>query len=414
VAAFAIKTNEMSPTPPNPIPSNPIPSKPTPLGELALVFLRLGTTAFGGPAAHIALMRQEFVERRGWLTEAEFLDLVGASNLIPGPSSTEVAIHIGRQRAGWAGLLLAGLCFILPAALIATALAWAYVRFGGLPQAAGVFYGVKPVIIAVVAQALWMLGRTALKTRLLAAAGLAATLLAFLGVPPLPLLFGTGAALGVQGWLRDEPKRSVRPLLVLAAVAAVLIGVPLLLTVFQPPVSRAASLPALLLVFVKIGSVVFGSGYVLLAFLRVDLVTRLHWLSSAQLLDAVAVGQFTPGPVFTTATFIGYLVAGPWGAAAATLGIFLPAFVYVALSGPLLPRLRHSPTARAFLDGVNVASLALMALVTWQLARAALVDGVTVALAVLSALLLFRWRVNSAWLVLGGAVVGLIAKVRPW
>lgn len=414
MAAFAIKTNEMSPTPPNPIPSNPIPSKPTPLGELALVFLRLGTTAFGGPAAHIALMRQEFVERRGWLTEAEFLDLVGASNLIPGPSSTEVAIHIGRQRAGWAGLLLAGLCFILPAALIATALAWAYVRFGPLPQAAGVFYGVKPVIIAVVAQALWMLGRTALKTRLLAAAGLAATLLAFLGVPPLPLLFGMGAALGVQGWLRDEPKRSVRPLLVLAAVAAVLIGVPLLLTVFQPPASRAASLPALLLVFVKIGSVVFGSGYVLLAFLRVDLVTRLHWLSSAQLLDAVAVGQFTPGPVFTTATFIGYLVAGPWGAAAATLGIFLPAFVYVALSGPLLPRLRHSPTARAFLDGVNVASLALMALVTWQLARAALVDGVTVALAVLSALLLFRWRVNSAWLVLGGAVVGLIAKVRPW
>ena len=409
MAAFAIKTNEMSPTPPNPIPSNP-----TPLGELALVFVRLGTTAFGGPAAHIALMRQEFVERRGWLTEAEFLDLVGASNLIPGPSSTEVAIHIGRQRAGWAGLLLAGLCFILPAALIATALAWAYVRFGPLPQAAGVFYGVKPVIIAVVAQALWMLGRTALKTRLLAAAGLAATLLAFLGVPPLPLLFGMGAALGVRGWLRDEPKRSVRPLLVLAAVAAVLIGVPLLLTVFQPPVSRAASLPALLLVFVKIGSVVFGSGYVLLAFLRVDLVTRLHWLSSAQLLDAVAVGQFTPGPVFTTATFIGYLVAGPWGAAAATLGIFLPAFVYVALSGPLLPRLRHSPTARAFLDGVNVASLALMALVTWQLARAALVDGVTVALAVLSALLLFRWRVNSAWLVLGGAVVGLIAKVRPW
>ena len=399
----------MSPTPPE-----PIPSKPTPLGELALVFLRLGTTAFGGPAAHIALMRQEFVERRGWLTEAEFLDLVGASNLIPGPSSTEVAIHIGRQRAGWAGLLLAGLCFILPAALIATALAWVYVRFGGLPQAAGVFYGVKPVIIAVVAQALWMLGRTALKTRLLAAAGLAATILAFLGIPPLPLLFGTGAALGVRGWLRDEPKRNVRPLLVLAAVAAVLIGVPLLLTVFQPPVSRAASLPALLLVFVKIGSVVFGSGYVLLAFLRVDLVTRLHWLSSAQLLDAVAVGQFTPGPVFTTATFIGYLVAGPWGAAAATLGIFLPAFVYVALSGPLLPRLRHSPTARAFLDGVNVASLALMALVTWQLARAALVDGVTVALAVLSALLLFRWRVNSAWLVLGGAVVGLIAKVRPW
>lgn len=377
------------------------------------MFLRLGTTAFGGPAAHIALMRQEFVDRKGWLTEAEFLDLVGASNLIPGPSSTEVAIHIGRRRMGWIGLLLAGVCFILPAALIATALAWAYVRFGRLPQAAGVFYGVKPVIIAVVAQALWMLGRTALKTRQTAAAGLAATVLAFLGVPPLALLFGAGAALGTRGWLRDEPTRSVRPLLTLAAVAAVLIGMPLALSAFQPPASRAVSLSPLFLVFVKIGSVIFGSGYVLLAFLRADLVTRLHWLTSAQLLDSVAVGQFTPGPVFTTATFIGYLVAGPWGAVAATLGIFLPAFVFVALSGPLIPRVRQSPTARAFLDGVNAASLALMAFVTSQLARAALVDGVTVALAVVSALLLFRWRVNSAWLVLGGAVVGLILRARP-
>ena len=387
--------------------------KPAPLMELALVFLRLGTTAFGGPAAHIALMRQEFVERRGWLSEAEFLDLVGASNLIPGPSSTEVAIHVGLRRAGWAGLLLAGLCFLLPAALIATALAWAYVRFGHLPSAAGVFYGVKPVIIAVVAQALWMLGRTALKTRSTAIAGLAAIVLAFGGVPPLALLFGAGAALGIRGWLRDEPKRSIRPLLALGGVAAALIGTPLALSVFQPPLSSAPGLSPLFLVFLKIGSAVFGSGYVLLAFLRADLVTRLHWLTTAQLLDSVAVGQFTPGPVFTTATFIGYIVAGPWGALVATLGIFLPAFVFVALSGPLIARVRQSPTARSFLDGVNAASLALMALVTWQLARAALVDGVTVALAVVSALLLFRWRVNSAWLVLGGAAVGLVLKVRP-
>ena len=383
-----------------------------PLGELALIFLRLGATAFGGPAAHIALMRREFVERRGWLTEADFLDLVGASNLIPGPGSTEVAIFIGLRRAGWIGLLLAGVCFILPAALLVTALAWAYVRFGHLPQAAGVFYGVKPVIIAVVGQALWMLGRTALRTRLLRAVGAATTVLAFLGVPPLALLFGTGAVLGVRGWVRDEPTRSARPLLALATVAAILIVMPLLLAAVQPPASRSVGLAALLLVFAKIGSVVFGSGYVLLAFLRADLVTRLHWLTTAQLLDSVAVGQFTPGPVFTTATFIGYVVAGPWGALAATLGIFLPAFLFVALSGPLLPRVRQSPTARAFLDGVNAASLALMAFVTWQLALAALVDAVTVAVAALSTLLLLRRRLNSVWLVLVGALLGLWLK-RP-
>ncbi len=388
-----------------------IPDTPrTSLGELALVFLRLGTTAFGGPAAHIAMMRQEFVERRGWLTEADFLDLVGASNLIPGPSSTEVAIHVGLRRAGWRGLVLAGVCFILPAALIVTALAWAYVRFGHLPQAAGVFYGVKPVIIAVVGQALWLLGRSALKTRLLAFVGLAATVTAFLGAPPLALLFGTGTALGLWGWWRDEPKRSVKPLAALAAVIAGLLGMPLGIALVQPPASRTVSLASLFLVFVKIGSAIFGSGYVLLAFLRADLVTRLHWLTSAQLLDSVAVGQFTPGPVFTTATFIGYVVAGPWGALAATVGIFLPAFVFVALSRPLIARVRHSPTARAFLDGVNAASLALMAFVTWQLARAAVIDVPTFAIAAVSAVLLFRWRINSAWLVLGGAALGLLMK----
>jgi chromate transporter len=382
--------------------------------ELALIFLRLGTVAFGGPAAHLAMMRQEFVERRAWLTEAEFLDLVGASNLIPGPGSTEVAIFIGLRRAGWVGLLLAGLCFILPAALIVTAIAWAYVRFGHLPQAAGILYGIKPVIIAVVAQALWTLGRAALKTRLLAVVGVAALAQCFLGVPPLVLLFGAGALLGVRGWLYDEATRSAKPLLALAVVVATLLGLPLLFTVLEPPASSAVGLSPLLLVFAKIGSVVFGSGYVLLAFLRADLVTRLHWLTSAQLLDAVAVGQFTPGPVFTTATFIGYVVAGPWGALVATLGIFLPAFVLVALSGPLIPRIRRSPTAAAFLDGVNVAALALMAFVTWQLARAALVDGLTVGLAVIAALLLFRWRINSAWLVVGGAIVGTILQAWPW
>lgn len=390
--------------------SPPAASRPSRLLELALSFLRLGTVAFGGPAAHLAMMRQEFVERRAWLTEAEFLDLVGASHLIPGPGSTEVAIFIGLRRAGWVGLLLAGLCFILPAALIVTLVAWAYVRFGNMPQTAGILYGIKPVIIAVVAQALWMLGRAALKNRLLVVGGVVALALCFLDVSPLALIFGAGALLGMRGWLVEEPTRNIKPLLALVVVVALLLGLPLLFTVFQPPASSVVRLSPLFLVFAKIGSVVFGSGYVLLAFLRADLVTRLHWLSSAQLLDAVAVGQFTPGPVFTTATFIGYVVAGPWGALVATLGIFLPAFVLVALSGPLIPRIRQSPTAGAFLDGVNMAALALMAFVTWQLARAAVVDSLTVALGAVAALLLFRWRVNSAWLVLGGAIVGLLIR----
>ena len=384
--------------------------------ELALIFLRLGTVAFGGPAAHLAMMRTEFVDRRRWLTGEEFLDLVGASNLIPGPGSTEVALFIGMRRAGWVGLVLAGIFFILPAALIVSAFAWAYVRLGHLPQTAGllagILYGIKPVIIAVVAQALWALGRAALKTRLLTVIGASALALCFAGIPPLALLVGAGALTGARGWWREGPTRSLKPVLILAGVITLLVIFPLALASLSSPAGRLASSVPLFFVFLKIGSVVFGSGYVLLAFLRADLVTHLHWLTSAQLLDAVAVGQFTPGPVFTTATFIGYILAGPSGAAAATLGIFLPAFAFVALSGPLVPRLRRSPAAGAFLDGVNAASLALMAFVTGQLARAALVDGVTVGLVVVSALLLLRFRVNSVWLVLGGAVVGAVTGGR--
>lgn len=384
--------------------------------ELALVFLRLGTVAFGGPAAHLAMMRTEFVDRRRWLTGEEFLDLVGASNLIPGPGSTEVALFIGMRRAGWVGLVLAGVFFILPAALIVSAFAWAYVRLGHLPQTAGllagVLHGIKPVIITVVAQALWTLGRTALKTRQMAVLGAAGLALCFAGIPPLALRVGAGALTGARGWWREGPTRSLKPVLVLVGVAALLIVFPLALASLSSPAARSASPLPLFFVFLKIGSVVFGSGYVLLAFLRAGLGTHLHWLTSAQLLDAVAVGQFTPGPVFTTATFIGYILAGPGGAAAATLGIFLPAFAFVALSGPLVPRLRRSPAAGAFLDGVNTASLALMAFVTGQLARAALVDGVTVGLALVSAVLLLRFRVNSVWLVLGGGVVGAVAALH--
>ena len=380
------------------------------LKELAWLFLRLGTTAFGGPAAHIAMMEDEFVRRRGWLTREKFLDLVGAANLIPGPNSTEMAIYIGYQRAGWWGLFLAGACFIVPAALLVTAIAWAYVRYGRLPQASGVLYGVKPVIIAVLLQAVLGLGRSAVKTRVLALIGLLAVLLAFLNVSALIVLVGAGTILALCRWLRPEGVRSARPLGVLLALAVAVVVLEVVPALGTSP-AVAFSLRSLLLYFVKIGSVLYGSGYVLLAFLRTDLVAHWHWLTSAQLLDAVAVGQVTPGPVFTTATFIGYVLAGPAGALIATTGIFMPAFLFAALSGFLVPRIRQSDIAGAFLDGVNVAALALMAAVAVQLGLTAVVDPLSFALAAASAILLFRFRVNSAWLVLGGGLLGITAKL---
>jgi chromate transporter len=372
------------------------------LAELATLFLKLGMIAFGGPAAHIAMMEDEVVRRRQWLTHEEFLDLLGATNLIPGPNSTEMAIHIGRRRAGWAGLLVAGACFILPAAIIVTGIAWAYVHYGKLPGAEALLYGVKPVIIAVVFQALWGLGRSALKTRPLAALALVAASASFLGGNELIILFGAGLVIAlVRSFLHRNPFGGGNALL--AAVPAI----PMVGAATSVAGAAPFGLWPMFLFFLKVGSVLYGSGYVLLAFLRADLVDRWHWLEEGQLLDAIAVGQFTPGPVFTTATFIGYLLAGLPGASLATVGIFLPAFFFVAISGPLIPRLRRSPTAGAFLDGVNVASLALMAVVTWQLGRVALTDWLAVALALVSATLLFHFRVNSAWLVAGGAAVGL-------
>jgi chromate transporter len=368
---------------------------PGPLRELAVTFLRLGLTAFGGPAAHIALMQDEFVRRRGWVTAEEFLDLVGAASLIPGPSSTEVAIFLGHRRAGLAGLVLAGTCFILPAALIVTALAWAYVRFGALPSGAGLLRGVEPVVVAILAQALWAFGRTALKSAWLALVGAAVLGLALAGASPLLLLVLAGAA---SLAVRRRPGA-------LPAVAAPL--APLALA--APTAAGGATVGQLFLVFLKAGSVVFGSGYVLLAFLRGDLVERLGWLTEAQLVDAVAVGQVTPGPVFTTATFIGYVLQGPVGALAATVAIFLPSFALVALSGPLLPRLRRSAAAGAFLDGVNAASVGLMASAGVALARVAVTDALGAAIALGSLLLLVRRRVGTTWLVLAGAALGLAA-----
>ena len=352
------------------------------LGEIARLFLRLGATAFGGPAAHIAMMEDEVVRRRAWLPRERFLDLLGATNLIPGPNSTELAIHIGHARAGWRGLLVAGACFILPAVLIVGSIAWMYVRYGTMPAAGAILYGVKPVVIAIVLQALWRLARAAVKNGWLLGAGIAAVLAVALGVDELLVLLVAGAG----AWLLRQAR----------ATAA------------TPPVIAPFGLIPLFAVFAKIGAVLFGSGYVLLAFLRADLVERLGWITERQLLDAVAVGQVTPGPVFTTATFIGYLVGGPAGAAAATAGIFLPAFIFVALSGPLIPRIRSSPGAGAALDAVNVASLALMAVVSWELAGSALVDIPTTAIAAVSLVLVLRFRINSAWLVLGGALMGLL------
>ncbi|MEA2749773.1 MAG: chromate transporter [Myxococcales bacterium] len=373
--------------------------------ELALVFLKLGTTAFGGPAAHIAMMEDELVRRRAWLTREELLDLVSAAALIPGPSSTEVAIYIGYRRGGWRGLLLGGLCFIMPAALIVTSIAWAYVRFGRLPAVGGVLYGIKAIIIAVVAQALVAFGRTAIKSRWLLALGVAAAAANVLGASPLVVLLCAGVVSAAGPIVRHEKKEKNDPSLLWPGALGVTSGASIVATASAP-----VGLTKLFLVFLKIGAIVFGSGYVLLAFLRADLVDRTHWLTESQLVDAVAVGQLTPGPVFTTATFVGYVVAGIPGAIVATVGIFLPSFVLVAISGRLIPRLRRSRIAGAFLDGVNVASLALMGVVGVQLARAAIVDVPSAGLAVLSGAALLRWRINSAWLVLAGGAVGALVQ----
>jgi chromate transporter len=384
----------------------PVDAQPTTRGRelraLALLFARLGATAFGGPAAHIAMMEEEVVRRRGWLTRDELLDLVGASHLIPGPTSTELAIHIGHRRAGAAGLVVAGAAFILPAALITVALAWAYMRFGRSPAAEAVLRGIKPVMIAVVVQALLGFGGTVLRRPALGAVAVGALAAAALGMGELLVLLAAGVCVAAGRKLRGGAGG--------AGAAGLLPALPAL---GLGPLASAAAAPvagvglgALFWTFLKIGSVLFGSGYVLLAFLRAELVVKLGWLDEAQLLDAVAIGQVTPGPVFTTATFIGYLLAGLPGAGVATAGIFLPAFLFVAVSGPLLPRVRRSPVAAAFLDGVNAASLALMALVTLQLARAAVVDLATAGLAITSALAL-RLQVRSTWVILGAALLGL-------
>lgn len=366
------------------------------LVEIGTAFLKLGFVAFGGAVAHIALMEEEFVRRRGWLSKEEFVDRVGAVNLLPGPSSTEMTIYLGYLRGGMPGLVVAGASFILPSAFMMCAMAWAYLRYGSLPQVAGVLWGVKPVVVALIAQAVWSLGNTVLKSRELAVLAVVVLALAAMKVSTLPLLIGTGVA-----WIAASRfgTRSSAGILTSATAASGTAGV------------VATSTAGVMLYFLKIGALLFGSGYVLLAVLREDLVLKLHWLTETQLLDAVAVSQATPGPFFTVATFIGFLLKGWSGAWLATLAMFLPAFTYVALTARVLLNLRKSPTAGLFLDGVNAAAVALMAFVGIQFARAAVMSPLAALLAIASAVLIFRYRVNSAWAVLGGAACGLLANL---
>jgi chromate transporter len=374
---------------------------PRSLLELARLYLKLGVIAFGGPPVHIAMMEEEVVSKRGWLTREQFLDFLGATNLIPGPNSTEMAIHVGRVRAGWAGLLVAGNSFILPSAVMVVALAWIYVRFGSLPQAAGVLYGVKPVVIAVIVQAVVKLARTAVKSTWLAILGGVAIIATILKIDEFAVLASGGLLAAMVYWWQFRAKDQSS-----SAGGFVIGGISLGRASALAVPTIPFSLGGLFLVFLKIGSLLFGGGYVLVALIRTEMVARLHWITERQLLDAIAMGQITPGPLSTTATFIGYLLGGIRGAVIATVAMFLPAFFFVALSGPLVPRLRRSPLAGSVLDGVNVAALALISVATWQLFRAAVVDWETLILCLASFVLLVWLRVSSIWLVVGGALLG--------
>jgi len=366
------------------------------LKELAVVFFRLGLISFGGPAAHTAMMEDEIVERRQWLSREKFLDLIGVTNLIPGPNSTELAIHLGFERAGLPGLVVAGVSFILPAMVVVWMVAIAYVHYQRVPAVADMLYGIKPMIIPLIGQALWKLGRKALKNPQTILAALLVIIGAALGQSEILLLLLAGLGLiGVQSWRRHYQNL---PLLFLP-LGSLSPGTRSL----EPPVNAWSVFG----IFLKIGSVLYGGGYVLFAFLQTDLVDRLGWLTSQQLLDAIAIGQITPGPLFTTATFIGYLLAGNGGAIAATVGIFLPSFLLVALVNPWIDKLAKSFIFRAFLDGVNAGAWGLMVVVTGVLARSALIDPLTLILAGLGAIALGRFAVKAHWLVLIGAIVGL-------
>ena len=408
---------ESSPTL-NPVAMTSSPSTLARLKELARVFLKLGILGFGGPAAHIAMMEEEVVARRGWLTRQRFLDLLGATNLIPGPNSTEMAIHLGYVRAGWSGLAVAGICFILPAVGLTAGLAWIYVRFGQLPQVAPWLLGIKPAVVAIIAVSVWRLGKKACKTWSLGAVGAAVLAASLLQVNEVAALLLGGVA-GML-WLRiPQAVRSRREKMVPVVAGAWLgqwlvekTGVLLAAIAGAGGAGAAsASLWKLGLFFLKVGAVLYGSGYVLVAFLQGGLVHEYGWLTQRQLLDAIAIGQFTPGPVLSTATFIGYMIAGAGGAAVATTSIFAPSFLFVALVNPWVPRLRKSPWTAAFLDAVNVSAVALMAAVTVKLGQATLTAWPAWLIAVAAVLIGLRWKVNLAWVVVGGGLLGWLLSL---
>ncbi|MEM6867321.1 MAG: chromate transporter [Cyanobacteria bacterium P01_C01_bin.121] len=384
------------------------------LKTLAAVFFRLGIVAFGGPAAHVAMMDDEVVKRRRWMSRESLLDLIGVTNLLPGPNSTELAIHIGYERAGWAGLFVAGSSFIFPAMVLVWLLAAVYVRYQAVPQVGWLLYGIKPVIIAVVLMALWKLGKKAAKDRPTTIAGVVAIAAYFAGFNEILILLLLGLAVMV---IKVWPERGTMTGAFLLPFSSAMAQLGAQLGTESGGAATAASTVvsagwvSVFLFFLKVGAVLYGSGYVLLAFLQRDLVERYQWITSQQLLDAVAIGQITPGPVLTTATFVGYVIAGNGGAIAGTVGIFLPAFLLVGLVNPWVPKLRRSRWASAFLDGVNAASLGLMAGVTYTLARAAVVDIPTLLVAIASAIAVFRYKVNAVWLVLAGAALGYLLQL---
>ncbi len=372
------------------------------LGEVALLFLRLGTISFGGPAAHIAMMEDEVVRRRKWITHEYFLDLLGATNMIPGPNSTEMGIHIGYIRAGWKGLVIAGVCFILPAVTISMVFAHLYVLYGSFPQFSNFVLGIRSAVIAIILAALIRLGKPQIKNRFILIVSAVVCTLNYFKVDAIVLL----AAAGVFGFLwrnRNRLKNHPLPILLAMALPAVLVSVS---SKAPELVAKAPTLSGLGLFFLKIGSILYGSGYVLAAFLQGGLVDARHWLTQTQLLDAIAVGQFTPGPVLSTATFIGYLILGFPGAAVSTVGIFLPSFIFVLAIRPFVPKLRKSALTAGFLDGVNAASLGLMLAVCLTLGVSTLVNPASWTIFIVAAVVIVVWNLHAAWIVVGAAVFG--------
>jgi chromate transporter len=366
------------------------------LTEIAKLFLKLGIIGFGGPAAHIALMQEEVVTRRQWMSPQHFLDLVGATNLIPGPNSTEMVMHIGRERAGGKGLVVAGISFILPAVIITGIFAWLYKQYGQLPNVRPFIYGIKPAIIAVILSAVFPLAKQSLKSVTLGILGLVALVLSFLNINEIYIIFGVGLISLLLVTYKRQYNDSANGIF------------PFLLQINSTYLLPAATTNwKLFFVFLKIGAILYGSGYVLFAYIESELVTS-GILTHQQLTDAIAVGQFTPGPVFSSVTFIGYQINGITGAIVSTIAIFLPSFLFVALLNPLVKKMRNSAAFSAFLDGVNIASVAVIISVCYVLAKDAVTDWRSMLIGVASLLLLFSKKINSAFIILGGAVAGFL------